>query len=302
VLAIHAHEAVGVNVRPSIEAASATDGRRFMLAEAGISVEGLRWYWSRRRWSLAGPGVSLGSSILTHAADGDRRWLTRVTGAGWFGELRHHRDARSLTDFAMRLFPIAVDTIQSGQAIGVASLVPLELIGLGTHGVYLDAAGGLDLTAEDEDDTPEDIAARPDLGIGSWRLSLRLGVPRFHAALSSRQHLRPTLSDAAVAERRTGAALHVDLPRIFLSAEAYRAHLRLYRGAGDDVDEEHDTWGISGEAWLRAGPHLLVGATVEVGRSFAFTEPTTAIGGAPRFGHLLLAQVGWRAARTRPAD
>jgi hypothetical protein len=244
----------------------------------------------------------MGGSILARSVDGDLQWLTRVTAAAWFGELRYHRDAGQLTDFAVRFFPIAADTIESGQAIGILSLIPLELIGLGTHGVYVDAQGGLDLTAEERGDTPEEIASKPDLGIGSWRLALRLGVPRLNAQLISRQRLLPTLDEGAVAERRAGATLHVDLRRVFLDAEAYRAHLRLYHGPGDDADQELDTWGVQGEAWIRAGRHLLVGTTVEVGRSFVFAEPAPPGGGAPRFGHLVLAQIGWRAASTQPVD
>jgi hypothetical protein len=91
------------------------------------------------------------------------------------------------------------------------------------------------------------------------------------------------------------------LRRVFLDAEAYRAHLRLYSGPGDDVDLELDTWGVQGEAWIRAGRHLLVGATAEVGRSFVFAEPAPGIG-APRFGYLALAQLGWRGGSTHAAD
>ena len=301
VFAINAYEAVGVNVRPSVEAASVTDNRRFALAEVGISVEGLRYHWSKRRWSAASPGVSMSQSVLTRSVDDNREWLARVTASAWFGELRYHRDPGQLTDFTVRLLPIAVDTIESGKAISTLSLVPLEIAGLGTHGVYVDAGGGLDLTADEPGDTPDEIAAKPDVAIGSYRLALRLGIPRFHGALISRQRLLPTLDDSIVAETRASATLHVDLRSLFVDAEAYRAHLRLYSGPGDDVDLELETWGIRGEAWIRAGRHLLVGATVEVGRSFVFAEPSSTIG-TPPFGHLVLAQIGWRASSTRPFE
>jgi hypothetical protein len=302
VLAINAYESAGVNVRPSVEAAAVTDSRRFALAEAGLSVEGMRWFWTAsRRWSVAAPWVSLGQSFLTRSVDGDREYLARVTAAAWFTELRYHRDPGQLTDFAMRLLPIAAETVESGQALNTLSLIPLELIGLGTHGVYVDAAGGLDLTAEQEGDTPEEIASKPDVGIGSWRLALRLGVPRIHGELISRQHLLPTLDDAVVIERRASASLHIDVRRLFLDAEAYRANLRLFRGSGDAVDATFDTWGVRGEAWVRAGRHLLVGATFEFGRSFAFAEPSSAMG-TPPLGHLVLAQLGWRSSKTRAIE
>jgi len=301
-LALNAYESIGLNVRPSVDAAAVTDSRRYALAEGGLSAEGLRWYWHQRRWSVAAPWVALSGSILARSVEGDLQWLTRVTAAAWFGELRYHRDGRQLTDFALRFLPIAADTIESGQAINTLSLVPFEMIGLGAYGVYVDAQGGLDLTAEKDGDTPAEIASKPDLGIGSWRLALRLGVPRLNAQLISRQRLLPTLDEGAVAEKREGATLHVDLGRMFLDGEAYRAHLRLYHGPGDVPDQELDTWGVQGEAWIRAGRHLLVGTTVEVGRSFVFAEPALPGAGAPRFGHLVLAQVGWRASSTQRVD
>ena len=112
--------------------------------------------------------MSAGQSILVRSLDGDFQWLARLTAAAWFAELRYHRSAGSLTDFAMRLFPIAFDSIETGDAIGILSLIPLEISGLGTYGVYIDAQGGIDLTAEDENDTPEEIAANPASHTGHW--------------------------------------------------------------------------------------------------------------------------------------
>ncbi len=298
VLAINAYESLGLNVRPSVDTAAVLDSRRFALAEAGISVEGIRYYWHKRRWSIAAPGVSLSQAFLSRKVEDDRKTLAHVAGAGWFADVRYHRSNRELTDFALRLFPIAVDTIESGEALSTISLVPLEVIGFGTHGVYMDAAGGVDLTADKPGDSAEEIASKPDVGIGSWRLALRLGVPRFHAELVNRQHVLPTLDQSLVAERRTSVNLHVDLRSVFLEGQAYTAHLRLFQGPGDEVDAEFDTWGVQGEAWVRAGSHLLIGTTVELGRSFVFAEPSATLG-TPPYGHLVLAQVGWRAGKTR---
>ena len=48
------------------------------------------------------------------------------------------------------------------------------------------------------------------------------------------------------------------------------------------------------------GRHLLVGASAEVGRSFVFGEPSIpGMPSSPRFGYLVLGQVGWRAGTTR---
>ncbi|HEU0033914.1 MAG TPA: hypothetical protein VFQ53_24970 [Kofleriaceae bacterium] len=303
-LAINAYESAGLNVRPSVDSSAVLDGGRYALAEAGLSMEGMRYYWAKRRWSIAGGQVAMSQSILTRSIDGDREWLARLTASAWFGELHYHRDPSDLMDFAMRLFPLAVDEIESGDTISMLSLVPLEIVGLGTHGVYVDASGGLDLSADQADDTPEDIAARPDLGIGSWRLAAHLGVPRVHLDAVDRQHLLPALGNAALAERKQSIGLHVDLAALYLDAVAYRAHLKLFQGPGDDVDAEYDTWGVQGEAWVRAGKHLLVGATAETGRSFVFAEPamTGTTGTMPPYGHRVMAQVGWRTSSTVPVD
>jgi hypothetical protein len=304
VLAINAFESVGLNVRPGVEAAAVIDSGRFALAEAGLSVEGIRWYW-RPRWSVAAPGVSMSQAFLTRKVNDDRQSLARVAASAWFAELRYHRSPAELTDFALRLFPIAADTIESGEAINTLSLVPLEITGLGTHGVYVDAAGGLDVTAEQEGDTPQEIASKPDVGKGSWRLALHLGVPRAHLDVENRQHLLPTLADSVVVERRTSASLHVDVGWLFIQSEAYRAHLRLYSGSGETVDAAFDTWGVQGEAWIRAGRHLLIGATVETGRSFVFAEPSSSVPttlDTPPLGHLVLAQIGWRTGATSALD
>ncbi|HUS65052.1 MAG TPA: hypothetical protein VMZ28_10940 [Kofleriaceae bacterium] len=300
-LALTAFESVGWNVRPSVAAAAVMDSSRYATAEAGLSLEGMRWHYRpTRSWALG--WVSMAQGYLGQEIGDDWRSLHHLTAAAWFAEWRLDRPAAAVTDGVVQILPLGVDIVESGDALGTFSMSAVSIDGLGTYGVYLDGAIGFAVTTDEEgegDAPPPPDPTRPGALTGTWRLGLTIGRSTLHGRAGVRRVLLPTLTGAVVIEDRQAAGIHGDVGAVYLDAEAYRAHGAFYIDGDDPADVEHDSWGADGSAWVRLGAHLRVGASLEVGRSFVFADPADAPGAPPEpaFGVIGLLRAAWTEVR-----
>jgi hypothetical protein len=300
-LAVTGFESVGWNVRPSVDAAAVMDSSRFATAEAGLSLEGIRWHYrADRSWAFG--QVSMSQAYLGQDIGDDWRSLHHLRAGAWFFEWRLDRPASQLTDGVVQIVPVEVDLVEAGDALGTFGMSAVSIEGLGTHGVYLDGDLGFAVTTDDEDAPPGGDPTRPGVLTGTWRLGLSIGRPWAHMSAMTRRLLLPTLTGAVVVEDRHGARLHLDRGRIYLDADAYRAHSKLYVDGDDPPEARHDSWGSDAALWLRLGAHLRAGATLEIGRSFVFADPAAAPGDlpAPAFGALALVRAAWTEAHFDP--
>jgi hypothetical protein len=240
---------------------------------------------------------------LTQSVDGDHRSVHRTGVALWLAEWRLHRPAGALTDGALQLLRLEGDVVHSGAAPQTVAVAPVEVIGLGTHGVYLDASSGAAFTADDEGATTDDGTIKPEVFTGTWNLALRAGAPWLWAKLASRRQLMAVLDGSAVVEHRTTGSLHLGVRSVELDLAAFRASAEVHVAEGRP-HRTVDSWGARGALSRQLGRHLVAGASLEMGRSFAFGEPDRDLPATARpvFGYRALVSVRWVKARVMKLD
>ncbi len=292
-MATRASESAAWNVRPPVDMAPVVDAAPFSTAAAGLESEGLRYHYAGD-WSVAGLWVAMNAHYLTQSVGGDHRSVHRTGVALWVAEWRVHRPDGALTDGALQVLRFEGDVVHSGAAPQTIAVAPVEVIGLGTHGVYLDASGGAAFTADDDGATTDDGSTKPEVLTGTWNLALRAGAPWLWAKLASRRQLMAVLDGSAVVERRTTGSLHLGLRSVELDLAAFRASADVH-GAEGRADRTVDSWGARGALSRQLGRHLVAGASLEMGRSFAFGEPDRDLPATarPGFGYRALVSLRW---------
>ena len=124
---------------------------------------------------------------------------------------------------------------------------------------------------------------------------LRAGTPWLWQSCK-RPQLMAVLDGSAVVERRTTGSLHLGVRSVELDLAAFRASADVH---GAEGHRTVDSWGAKGALSRRLGRHLTAGASLEMGRSFAFGEPDRDLPAAARpvFGYRALVSVRWVKAR-----
>ena len=286
-VATSAFASVGWNVRPALDGAAVLDSTRFSIARAGLATEGARYHVTPR-WSLAGPWARLTTGYLRQRVGMEARTLEEAGMAAWIFEARYARP-RSITDTAFQFLLFDAEQVLGGEEVGTFGITPGGVVGLGTHGVYVDASGGIHFTSGQSD-------VEPTVFAGTWRLALRIGAPELNAQLVAHRRLLPTVGGAVLVENRESAQLSAALGPLVARGEAYRAHNEIYVDGDGTMDRELASWGVDAALWLRLGRHWLLGATLDVGRSFVFAEPSAdpRMPADPQFGFRALASIGWQ--------
>lgn len=291
---LSAYETAGLNVRPAVSAAAVVGSARYSTFDVGLEGEGINWEYKRGKRSLGLLKVGLGWGWLKQTIVGDERSIITSSADAWIVEWRFLRPPRALTDTIFRFLTIGFDSITSGEAVGVLEGKPLEVVGLGYGGVYVDAAWGGALTAEEVDDNgqPLNDSELPNVASVIWRLAAYVGSRWFHVGLSRQQQLIPTLTSDLVIERRTRLWAHFDRGRLYIDASVFTADNDIYIDLDDTVDRQDDTWGLDAVVSIRATDRISVGAWLETGESFYFAPSGNDLDELPE------PMSGWRALLT----